>query len=500
MPFEFKPERLNNKLSKLETIINYKPNFVLVSKNPNRGKNITDFTQPTDVNSVYKTSNKRVVKNLIPHILRAAISVSNIFIQVYNFGIYQSYRLLSATLSVLIQVPIFTTKVVNNIRDFGQTMSFSDTRELWWLERKIDYRTALKKFQAISTLSLRVIQKFYLTFVVVTALIILNSGGTSFLTNSSSSFVSKFIKNHSSLKPNSVPPLFNANTINASAVQLESKKPIISIVEHTVTKEDSLPILSNKYDITIDTIKFNNDLSGEDLEVGSRLYVPWIDGYIYRTDSNTTPENISKIYSIDQSEITKENLAILNPETNEFAEDSLVLIPTADFAKITEVNDKIASEKKAAEVAAASSARRNLLASQSISSVAQTAPTPAAANAGFIWPTSGIITRCVQTGHVACDIANAAAPDVVSVQSGTVSAVYRYTVYGYGLAVVVDHGNGLQTLYAHFSDIYVNAGQSVSQGQALGRMGCTGNCTGTHLHFEVRNNSGTKLNPLLYLP
>jgi murein DD-endopeptidase MepM/ murein hydrolase activator NlpD len=90
-------------------------------------------------------------------------------------------------------------------------------------------------------------------------------------------------------------------------------------------------------------------------------------------------------------------------------------------------------------------------------------------------------------------------PPVFSVQSGRVAAVYRFTVTGYGLAVVIDHGNGLQTLYAHLSEIYVSEGQTVQQGQSIGRMGSTGFSSGVHLHFEVREN-GNRKNPLLFLP
>lgn len=120
-------------------------------------------------------------------------------------------------------------------------------------------------------------------------------------------------------------------------------------------------------------------------------------------------------------------------------------------------------------------------------------------DSGFIWPAPGVVTRCVVGGHVACDIANRSAPNLVAAQSGVVSAVYRYTVVGYGLAVVIDHGGGYQTLYAHMNRIDVVAGQQVSRGQVIGQMGTTGFSTGIHVHFEIRKN-GVKQNPLRYLP
>lgn len=70
---------------------------------------------------------------------------------------------------------------------------------------------------------------------------------------------------------------------------------------------------------------------------------------------------------------------------------------------------------------------------------------------------------------------------------------------GYGNYCIIDHGNGVTTLYAHARNIYVAAGDSVSAGQAIGEVGSTGTSTGAHLHFEVRVN-GTAQNPLSYLP
>jgi murein DD-endopeptidase MepM/ murein hydrolase activator NlpD len=67
---------------------------------------------------------------------------------------------------------------------------------------------------------------------------------------------------------------------------------------------------------------------------------------------------------------------------------------------------------------------------------------------------------------------------------------------GYGQLVVIDHGGGLATAYAHLSAIYASG--AVGQGQGIGAVGCTGSCTGNHLHFEVRVN-GSAVDPMGYL-
>jgi murein DD-endopeptidase MepM/ murein hydrolase activator NlpD len=86
-----------------------------------------------------------------------------------------------------------------------------------------------------------------------------------------------------------------------------------------------------------------------------------------------------------------------------------------------------------------------------------------------------------------------AADDGVVVYSG-------WNDWGYGYVVVLDHGNGWQTLYAHLSSINLGCGQSASQGQVIGAMGCTGNCTGPHLHFEMRHEVWGRVNPIDMLP
>ncbi|MBN1259395.1 MAG: M23 family metallopeptidase [Anaerolineae bacterium] len=116
----------------------------------------------------------------------------------------------------------------------------------------------------------------------------------------------------------------------------------------------------------------------------------------------------------------------------------------------------------------------------------------------FFWPASGYISQGYWYGHRAIDIANAVGAAILASDAGYVSFA-GWTDVGYGYLVVIDHGNGYQTYYAHLSNIFVVESQVVTAGQVVGAMGSTGNSTGPHLHFEVRYN-GYPTNPLIYLP
>jgi murein DD-endopeptidase MepM/ murein hydrolase activator NlpD len=120
---------------------------------------------------------------------------------------------------------------------------------------------------------------------------------------------------------------------------------------------------------------------------------------------------------------------------------------------------------------------------------------------GFIWPLNNSITSYYgyRWGrmHNGIDIDGTTGEPIVAAKEGTVIMAQSYS--GYGNAVIIDHGGGVATLYAHLSSFDVRDGQSISQGQIVGAVGCTGSCTGDHLHFEVRVN-GSPRDPLDFLP
>jgi murein DD-endopeptidase MepM/ murein hydrolase activator NlpD len=120
-------------------------------------------------------------------------------------------------------------------------------------------------------------------------------------------------------------------------------------------------------------------------------------------------------------------------------------------------------------------------------------------SAGFIWPVSGPVTSPygMRWGrlHAGIDIAAPAGTPIRAVKGGTVALAAP--TGGYGNYTCINHGGGVSSCYAHLSSYAVTSG-SVSQGQVIGSVGCTGSCFGDHLHFEIRIN-GSPVDPLGYL-
>lgn len=118
----------------------------------------------------------------------------------------------------------------------------------------------------------------------------------------------------------------------------------------------------------------------------------------------------------------------------------------------------------------------------------------------FVWPAANHILsgNDYWPGHLAIDIAAGDGASIFAADSGVV-VFAGWANGGYGNTVIVDHGNGYQTLYAHMSSVTARCGQSLGQGSAIGVAGSTGNSTGTHLHFEVRYLGGF-ISPWYVLP
>ncbi len=151
--------------------------------------------------------------------------------------------------------------------------------------------------------------------------------------------------------------------------------------------------------------------------------------------------------------------------------------------------------------------RYRQLPTQSRSSPGQSRPEPVMADASilraagaFLWPSRGMLTSRFgwryRHHHDGIDVASPRGTPIYATRDGVVEVAGWH--YGYGKAVYLNHGGGLVTVYGHASELLVRPGEHVKKGQMIARVGCTGVCTGAHLHFEVRINDRA-VDPLPYL-
>jgi len=199
-------------------------------------------------------------------------------------------------------------------------------------------------------------------------------------------------------------------------------------------------------------------------------------------------------------------------ESREVAEEIITRLreqgsANASNIAYTRVNSNELTEFTDAEAAVASLFVRPAPVTRPVARGGVVAATPANASyrpdlgINFIRPTSGRETSRFgpRRGgfHTGLDIAAPMGTPIFAAASGTVTRSGPSGT-GFGIIVAIDHGNGVETLYAHNSRNVVEAGQTVAQGQKIAEVGSTGNSTGPHLHFEIRHN-GRALNPNLFI-
>lgn len=247
--------------------------------------------------------------------------------------------------------------------------------------------------------------------------------------------------------------------------------------EYRVIQGDTVSSIAQKFGISIDTVMWENSLKSVDaIKVGQILKILPLTGVRHTVKRGETIYSIAKSYQVDAQNIIDYPFnTFANDETFALSAGQELMIPDGIKPKETVIDTKY-------------------LATRTV------APIPGVVGEGnFMWPTSGGISQKYSWYHQAVDISNHSNPPIVAAQGGTV-VIAGWNAGGYGNYVVIDHGNGYKTLYAHMlnNSIVVKAGQVVNQGQKLGIMGSTGRSTGTHLHFEVIGPGG-KLNPLAVL-
>lgn len=234
------------------------------------------------------------------------------------------------------------------------------------------------------------------------------------------------------------------------------------ISEYTVAEGDTIETIARQFNISTDTVLWANDLKRTStIRAGQKLVILPISGVSYTIKAGDTVSEIAEKFHISQRELVEFN----DLQDGRLVIGEKIIIPGGTLAPVST--------------------------SGSNNPPVKNVPKSSTKNAGtgfFSRPMHGGIKTQGIHGHNGIDIAGTIGTPIIAARGGTVTLVRGGSGWngGYGNYVVVSHGNGIQTLYAHMNSITVSQGETVTTGQQVGTLGNTGQSTGPHLHFEVR--------------
>lgn len=261
-------------------------------------------------------------------------------------------------------------------------------------------------------------------------------------------------------------------------VKFEKSSISDKIFVYQVEEGDTLSEIAETFDVSVNTIRWENNLSGGKISVGQKLNILPVTGVKHIVKSGDTITKIANKYDAET-----EDILIFNDlsKTDPLKQGQIIFVPNGIITATTPV-----SSSKGGKVTSSSNTK--------------------APSGYYMRPVSGIITSPYGSRkagfHYGVDIGNKRGTPIVAAASGVVVKVVRGCVEGktncggrYGNYVVIQHSNGTKTFYAHLSSVTANVGDNVSQGEKIGTLGNTGRSTGPHLHFEIENANGSKMRP-----
>lgn len=270
----------------------------------------------------------------------------------------------------------------------------------------------------------------------------------------------------------------NSDEVSFYTMQAEEVRQMRGgeVTIHAVLEGETVETIAAQYGLQEDTIRWENNLgTKQEPKVGVELRILPVDGVRHKVAKGETITSIGKKYGLEDTQVQ----AIVDFPFNDFVNDETFELAAGQYLMVP--GGRKATVSNYATYASILTPNAGTISASGV----------------FIWPASGRITQGYSFYHKAIDIANSGAGPILAADSGVVIAS-GWDPTGYGNRVIVDHANGLRTLYAHMSVLQVVAGQTVNQGDVVGQMGSTGRSTGTHLHFEIRQDS-VLLNPFDWL-
>lgn len=258
------------------------------------------------------------------------------------------------------------------------------------------------------------------------------------------------------------------------------KSPISDQIRiYTVEEGDTLSEIAETFDVSVNTIRWENKISGNTISIGKKLNILPVTGVKHIVVSGDTLSKIASKY-----DALKEDILIFNGLTNDslLKKGDVIFVPNGII--------------KQAVVKSSGSSSYKGSSSSTITS------------GYYIRPTTGPITSPYGprkgSYHYGIDIGNVRGTPIVASASGTVVQVISYCKEGvsscggrYGNYITIQHENGQRTRYAHLQKINVSVvGQYIKQGEKIGTMGNTGRSTGPHLHFEIIKSNGSTIRPV----
>jgi len=271
------------------------------------------------------------------------------------------------------------------------------------------------------------------------------------------------------------------------------------IVSYTVASGDTLFGIAGDFGVSPESILWSNYATLRDdpdlLSIGQRLLIPPANGVVVAVEGGDTVESIARRLKVGEATLIAEPLNQLTRSSDALQPGRLVFVPGGQRETI------VWQLPKPVEVRVSAGGVKVY----SVGVCGEVAIPRLGANA-YVFPvnTRNLSGYNYSASHPGLDFAGRLGDPIYAADSGTViyagySLGAKGAPVGYGQYVVIDHGNGYQTLYAHASQLFVRCGQQVSRGAQIAAVGSVGRSTGPHLHFELRLG-GIALNPWTRLP